>query len=243
VGTRARNTSTTVVVGNEEQHVPNDAPRRLAALEPGPLIGVVPRGRHAVRDMSVNAPIVGTRRLRKMVKILIQIGGLAILALVVYFLIPLDRQYAEIAAGALVIGATFALVPLAVHRARRVLTSDQPVLVAAQSLAITLMLLIVSFSSVYFVLGSTHEGQINGIRTKIDALYFTITILSTVGFGDVTATGQAARALVTTQMVVDLVFLAVAIRLFTWALEQRKDDTPNRPTRVPRSTPGPEESE
>jgi voltage-gated potassium channel len=177
-----------------------------------------------------------------MVAILIEIAGLAMLALVVYFVIPLDGEHAELFAGALVIVATFALVPLAVHRARRVLTSDQPLLVAAQSLAITQTLLVVSFSTVYFVLGSAHEGQINGVRTKIDALYYTITILSTVGFGDVTATGQGARALVATNMIVNIVFLAVALRLVSWALEQRKEDPPNRPGQAPRSTSGPEGS-
>jgi hypothetical protein len=169
------------------------------------------------------------RRLRKRVEVLIQIGGLAMLALLIYFLIPLDGEHAELIAGALVIVAIFALLPWAVRRARHVLTSEQPVLVAAQSLAIGLTLLIVSFSSIYFVLGSEHEGQINGIRTKIDALYFTVTILSTVGFGDVTATGQGARALVATHMIVNLVFLAVAIRVLTSALEHRKDNAPSRP--------------
>ena len=176
-----------------------------------------------------------TRRLRrrKRIEIAVQIAGLAMLALLVYFVIPLDGEHAELIAGALVIVATFALLPLAVHRARRVVTADQPVLVAAQSLAITLTLLIVAFSSIYFVLGSEHEDQINGIRTKIDALYFTITILSTVGFGDVTATGQGARALVATHMIVNLVFLAVAIRLLSSALEKRKDNAPNRLTPNP----------
>jgi dipeptide/tripeptide permease len=181
-----------------------------------------------------------TRRLRRMLKVVIEIGGLATAALLVYFLIPLNRRHATLIAGALVIAATFTLVPLAVHRARRVLTSDQPVLVAAQSLAITLTLLVVSFASIYFVLGTAHEGQINGVHTKIDALYYTVTILSTVGFGDVTATGQAARALVAIHMIVNLVFLAVAIRVLSSALEQRKDNAPNRPGQAPRSPSGPE---
>ncbi len=173
------------------------------------------------------------RRLRKRVEVLIQIGGLAMLALLIYFLIPLDGEHAEFIAGAVVIVAIFALLPWAVRRAQHVLTSEQPVLVAAQSLAIGLTLLIVSFSSIYFVLGSEHEGQVNGIRTKIDALYFTVTILSTVGFGDVTASGQGARALVATHMIVNLVFLAVAIRLLSSALEHRKDNPPNRLTSAP----------
>jgi voltage-gated potassium channel len=164
-----------------------------------------------------------TRRMERVIRDLIEVGGPALLALTAYFLIPLDRPHAEFIAGAFVLAATAALVPLAVRRGRRVLTSDQPVLMAAQALAIALTLSIVSFASMYYVLGTGHEGQINGIRTKIDALYFTVTILATVGFGDVTATGQAARALVAFHMIVNLVFVGVAIRVLSSALEKRRD--------------------
>jgi NAD/NADP transhydrogenase beta subunit len=181
-----------------------------------------------------------TRRLRRMVEILFQIAGLAILALVVYFVIPLDGEHSEFIAGALVVVAIVALVPWAIRRARHVLTSEQPLLVAAQSLTIGLTLLIVSFSSIYFVLGTSHDDQIDGIRTKLDALYFTVTILSTVGFGDITADGQGARAAVTIDMIVNLVFVALAIRVLSWALEQRKESG-SRSARPPRSASGADE--
>ena len=48
-----------------------------------------------------------------------------------------------------------------------------------------------------------------------------MTILATVGFGDVTATGQAARAVVTAQMIVNFAVLAVALRVVSWALKER----------------------
>nr|MDT0663822.1 potassium channel family protein [Micromonospora sp. DSM 115978] len=40
--------------------------------------------------------------------------------------------------------------------------------------------------------------------------YFTVTVLTTVGFGDVHATGQAARLVVTVQMGIDVLFIATA---------------------------------
>ena len=45
------------------------------------------------------------------------------------------------------------------------------------------------------------------------ALYFTVTVFSTVGFGDITPTSDPARAVVMVQMIGDLVFIAVVIRL------------------------------
>jgi hypothetical protein len=37
--------------------------------------------------------------------------------------------------------------------------------------------------------------------THTDGLYFTVTVFSTVGFGDITAKSQAARLVVTGQMI------------------------------------------
>ena len=55
---------------------------------------------------------------------------------------------------------------------------------------------------------ATHQpDQFTGLVTRTDALYFTVTTISTVGYGDVHAVGQAARALVTGKIVFDDVFL------------------------------------
>ncbi|QWW20213.1 two pore domain potassium channel family protein [Schaalia sp. 19OD2882] len=55
---------------------------------------------------------------------------------------------------------------------------------------------------------SVHQpGQFVGLETRTDALYFTITTISTVGYGDIHPVGQTARALVTTMIIFDVVFL------------------------------------
>jgi hypothetical protein len=87
-----------------------------------------------------------------------------------------------------------------------------------------LVFLITAFSVSYYVLGTAYADQIKGIATKLDALYFTVTILATVGFGDITATGQVARGVVTAQMIVNLAVLAVALRVVSWALKERGAD-------------------
>jgi len=161
------------------------------------------------------------RGFRRAARRVTEIAGVAIISLVIYFVIPLDGDFSNVIAGSMVVGAAVALVPLSIRRARQVLTSDQPLLVAAQALCSVITLLIVSFASVYYVLAIDHDDQIAGIRTKIDALYFTVTIVSTVGFGDITATGQLARAIVAGHMIVNFALLAVAIRLMSWALQQR----------------------
>jgi voltage-gated potassium channel len=71
-------------------------------------------------------------------------------------------------------------------------------------LVIALFLLVIAFSLVYLRIAD----QFDDLNTKTDALYFTMTTLSTVGFGDIHAVGQTARALVTVQMALDLVYVA-----------------------------------
>jgi voltage-gated potassium channel len=69
-------------------------------------------------------------------------------------------------------------------------------------------LVVFVFALGYYLLESTSPGQIAGLETRTDALYFTLSTLGTVGFGDVHAEGQMARALVSLQILFDVVFVA-----------------------------------
>ncbi|MBB1517315.1 two pore domain potassium channel family protein [Tessaracoccus sp. MC1679] len=79
-------------------------------------------------------------------------------------------------------------------------------------LAFELVLVIFSFG--YFLLTVQQPGQFNGLTTRLDALYFSMTTMSTVGYGDIHAEGQLARLLVTVQLVFNLVFVASLVSLF-----------------------------
>jgi hypothetical protein len=148
----------------------------------------------------------------------------ALIPLGLYFVIPLDDRLGKVLAVVLVVGAAAALLPLSVHHARLVLRSKQPLFDATRCMVSGLVFLITAFSVSYYVLGTAYADQIKGIATKLDALYFTVTILATVGFGDITATGQVARGVVTAQMIVNLAVLAVALRVVSWALKERGAD-------------------
>jgi voltage-gated potassium channel len=129
-----------------------------------------------------------------------------------------------------------AMIPFLLRQARRVMSSSQPFLDAARAIALLVTLTVVGFSATHYAIAQHTSGQLEGIHTKLDALYFTVTVLSTVGFGDIHPTGQLARAVVTGQMVFDLVVLAVGVRLVTWAA--RSGDRGR--LRAPRPVPGPD---
>jgi voltage-gated potassium channel len=139
--------------------------------------------------------------------------------LVLYALAPMQGRRAWF--GLLLgLGALAVIVPLTVYRARRLAVSDRPILDAAETLVLLFTLLVLGFAAGYVVL-SQRPGQLAGVDTKIDALYFTLTTLSTVGFGDAHAVGQTARVVVSVQMVFNLVFIAAAVRLLTSVARER----------------------
>lgn len=153
-----------------------------------------------------------------------EIVGTGLGALIIYFIAPLDGRLRGVVAVVVVVVAAGILLPLSIRRARQVLVSDSPLLLAMQSVFTVLTVFLVSFSSAYYVLGTGGDDQVDGIETKVDALYFTVTVLTTVGFGDITAVGQGARALVTLNMILNLVLVGITVRLMSWALTQRRGD-------------------
>ena len=52
-------------------------------------------------------------------------------------------------------------------------------------------------------------AEISGLDTRIDALYFTLTTMTTTGYGDIHATGQLARVLVSVVFVFNIVFIGM----------------------------------
>ena len=62
--------------------------------------------------------------------------------------------------------------------------------------------------------------------TRSDSLYFTVTVFSTVGFGDILATSQTAKLAVTVQMVLNLLFLGLGVRVIVGAVELSRQRRP-----------------
>jgi len=151
--------------------------------------------------------------------------SLAELVLVVglYYVAPIGERLSParvaVEAAALLIGV-FGLGWLIVAQIRRQLRAA-PGEWRAESLLILLYLVVVVFATGYLALARSDEGQFAGLQTKTDALYFTVSTLATVGFGDVHAAGQLARFLVTVQIVFDLVFVAALVTTLTGGIRAR----------------------
>ncbi|MEV4441110.1 potassium channel family protein [Streptomyces sp. NPDC049577] len=63
------------------------------------------------------------------------------------------------------------------------------------------------------------EGEFTEPLTRTDALYFTLTVFSTVGFGDITPETHEARIVTMVQMTGDILLLGVAAHVVVGAVQ------------------------
>ena len=133
-----------------------------------------------------------------------------------YFVVPFDLVGEGIAGWARLVVSLGLLAGLVVlfrlhlRRSRR-----QGELIEVQWLLAALYLLVLAFALTYAVTQRVDHGQFVGLSNRVDALYLSATVVSTVGMGDVHATGTLGRGLLTVQMLFDVVYIGTAVRLLS----------------------------
>ncbi|MFD3655242.1 potassium channel family protein [Streptomyces sp. NPDC058620] len=135
-----------------------------------------------------------------------------------YYLLPMDRAFT----GGTAVGLIIGLVALAVLFACQTLMitrSSTPRLRAVESLATILPLFLVLFATTYYLLERGESSSFSEPLTKTDSLYFTLTVFSTVGFGDITADTQTARAVTMGQIVGTILLVAIGARIMVGAVQ------------------------
>ena len=125
---------------------------------------------------------------------------------------------------------------------RAILNAPFPRLRGFQTLISGIPLLLVVFAAVYYLTGLAQPDSFSEPLDKIGALYFTVTVFSTVGFGDITAKTDLARTLVTIQMLFNLVVIGLVAKVILGAVDvgQKKRSAEQR--KPPQTTEQPEPS-
>lgn len=159
-----------------------------------------------------------------------------------YFLLPL-KSPAGTGIVVLVIGV-LALALVLVWQIRAIVGSPFPRLRAFETLTVGVPLLLITFSAGYFLISQGDPAAFSQPMDRIGALYFTVTVFSTVGFGDITPLGNLPRLLVSLQMLLDLVVFGLVAKLIFGAVEinlRRRppaaDPGPSAPHSAPHSAP------
>jgi voltage-gated potassium channel len=132
--------------------------------------------------------------------------------LTVYYVVPAGRDSSFDDVIRLVIGLGF-VAAVIVWQASHIVRSELPELRAMQSLGVILPLFLIVFSSIYLSVSDTFKGSFSQSLDHTRALYLTITVFSTVGFGDITPTWDSTRILVSVQMLLDLVIIGAVVRI------------------------------
>ncbi|MFE9120465.1 potassium channel family protein [Streptomyces sp. NPDC007172] len=149
----------------------------------------------------------GAGRLSRAVHALRALGS-AVLVTALYYVAPLDWGVG-VGAVAVLVGALVVFGWLLAWQLGSIARAPYPWLRAMEALAIAVPLFLVLFSAGYFLLAHDVPGSFSEPLTRTASLYFTISVFVTVGFGDIVPTSEAARALTSVQMIVDLIVLAV----------------------------------
>lgn len=134
-----------------------------------------------------------------------------------YFVLPLERL-SDVNPGILLVVSLGLLGGLIAHQVQAVARSSTPAIRGMEALAISVPLLLVLFAAAYFLMSQSDAGNFTQDLDRLDSLYFTVTVFTTTGFGDITATTPLTRATVTAQMVVDLLVIGLGIRAILGAV-------------------------
>lgn len=155
-----------------------------------------------------------TRRLVVLAVVRITLSVAALFA--AYFLIPTRSDdggslwawlVLELSVFAVIVGVQ---VPAIVN-------ARNPVLRAVETVAILVPVYLLIFARIYLANSLADPSAFTEPLDVVKALYFTVTVFATVGFGDIVAQTDSMRLLVTLQMLLNLIVVGVVIRLLVSA--------------------------
>lgn len=150
------------------------------------------------------------------VKTGLRAAGMTTFLLVLYYLLPIEhRAHQSVLLRLSVAMALF--VAIVASEVRLIPIHDQPTLRAVVAMATIIPLFVVLFVWIYLTMSRSDPASFGIPLTRSSALYFTVTVFSTVGFGDIVPKTDTARLVCTVQMLGDLAVVAVVIRLILGA--------------------------
>ena len=155
-------------------------------------------------------------------------AGTVMCGLLFYYFVPVGFDFPGhwptrvVTLVAFVVGVA-GLAWLANRRIGQFLAASRDTAHRVDGLLYLVCLVVLFFALFYYVLEMRDPGQFSDLRTRSDALYFTVATLGTVGFGDIHAAGQAARIATTVQMAFDLVVVGTLIAVMSTGITRRLD--------------------
>jgi Ion channel len=149
----------------------------------------------------------------------LRVAATTVIVVTAYYLLPFDRA-ATWGAVTMLVAGLVALIALIGFQVRTIVRSRFPNLRAIEALATSLPLFLLLFAGTYYVMERLSPGSFGTRLSRTDAMYFTVTVFTTVGFGDITAKTETARLVVTGQMIADLLVLGLGVKIILGAVRR-----------------------
>lgn len=157
-------------------------------------------------------------RKRLVVTSLLRAGASVTVLVFVYYTVPLDRPLDAATWIGFVLGL-LAFAAIIAWQVRAILASDVPRLRAIQAVAIGLPILLLLFASTYLRISRDAPDSFTEALGRTGALYFTVTVFATVGFGDIAPRSELARVLTMIQMLTGLVVVGLVAKVLLNAVQ------------------------
>jgi voltage-gated potassium channel len=174
-----------------------------------------------MQESAAVEPLTARRRRWLIARGLLRALATTVVMVALYYVLPLDRRSDTFVFVVLAVGVGLLAVMIA-WQVRAIEGSDYPGIRAVQALASTTPLFLLLFASTYLLLSRNDPATFTEPLGRSDALYLTVTIFATVGFGDISAKTETARLVVTSQMLLDLVVLGLGIQVILGAVKRGK---------------------
>ena len=135
------------------------------------------------------------------------------------FLLPDDVD------GRVMAPALFGLLCVAIyiayfrHQLNRIKKAVYPTLRSVEALILVAAMFLAVYAAIYVVVSQQDPAAFSEPLTHFSAYYFALTVLATVGFGDITPVTDTARLIAMTQMAFDIAFVGVVVRIIGTAAQ------------------------
>ena len=142
-----------------------------------------------------------------------------------YYIVPESLESAPSVVLRIVVTAVVVAVMLA-WQIRAIVDAELPLLRAMEALALTVTLMVVGFASFYIQVSKRDPTAFNEVLNRTGALYFTMTTLATIGYGDIHARTNGARIAVMVQMLFNVVVIGASVKLILHTARRRIETGP-----------------
>ncbi len=103
---------------------------------------------------------------------------------------------------------------------RRIENSRFPAVTSLEAMILIATMFLAFFASMYVMMSAGDPSSFTEPLSHFTAFYFALTVLATVGFGDITPVSDGARLVCMLQMAIDIVFIAALVRVISSAAQK-----------------------